>query len=33
MKKRIEYDRTEIVSVAGGSAFLTLVLYLVIYVI
>lgn len=32
LKKRMEYDRTEIVSVAGGSVFLTLVLYLAIYV-
>ncbi len=32
MKKRIEYDATEIACVAGGSAFLTTVLYLAIYV-
>lgn len=32
MKKRIEYDVTEIISVAGGSAFLTGVLYLAIYI-
>lgn len=32
MKKRIEYDATEIVSVAGGSAFLTFILYLTIYI-
>lgn len=32
MKKRIEYGVTEVMSVAGGSAFLTGVLYLAIYV-
>ncbi len=31
MKKRIEYDVTEIASVAGGSAILTGVLYFAIY--
>lgn len=32
MKKRIEYDATEIASVAGGSAILTTLLYLTIYI-